>query len=442
MAIGDELVGGFTLDTNSHWLAERLRLLGFPAKRITAIRDRPQEIVEQVRRELVDEEVTHVFCSGGLGPTPDDRTFAALADALGRELTVWDDTRARIERRVQRMHEAGLLDSPEVTEGNLRMARIPAGPAHVFKNRRGMAPGVVYEAGGKQIFVLPGVPLELKAIFTEELEPQFLADGSAATVRELRFTFAVEARFYPLMKELEQSHPGRLRRLVSEFRDQGAGDPGPGSGSEARRRRDRARTPPFGGARDGGVGLEASASELALEERSLGGVLAELEREQPGLAGKGFFANPVEQVRPRGVEQVIALEREGQVVDLSERGLGPCEMAERDGSVQPDHRAVRHLHQGVVEHDDLVPVRLFPRSRFRSAARRSRPGPGTARASASRRPVRAARCPRRSQPRPRAQRSWSGSSTISPDSSNRAARPRQVELHQREQADAPRAGQA
>ena len=207
VAIGDELVGGFTLDTNSHWLAERLRLLGFPVKRVTAIRDRPQEIVEQVRRELGDAEVTHVFCSGGLGPTPDDRTFSALAEALGRELTVWEDTRARIERRVQRMHAAGLLDSPEVTEGNLRMARIPTGPAHVFKNRRGMAPGVVYEANGKQIFVLPGVPLELTAIFTEELEPEFLAKGSAATVRELRLTFAVEARFYPLMKELEESYP-------------------------------------------------------------------------------------------------------------------------------------------------------------------------------------------------------------------------------------------
>jgi len=207
VAIGDELVGGFTLDTNSHWLAERLRLLGFPVKRVTAIRDRPNEIVEQIRRELVDEEVTHVFCSGGLGPTPDDRTFSSLAEALDRELTVWDDTRALIERRVQRMHAAGLLDSPEVTEGNLRMARIPAEPAHVFKNRRGMAPGVVYEANGKQIFVLPGVPLELKAIFTEELEPEFLAKGSAATVRELRFTFAVEARFYPLMKELEQTYP-------------------------------------------------------------------------------------------------------------------------------------------------------------------------------------------------------------------------------------------
>jgi nicotinamide-nucleotide amidase len=101
----------------------------------------------------------------------------------------------------------GLLESPEVTEGNLRMARIPAAPAHVFRNRRGMAPGPVYEVDGKRIFVLPGVPMEMKGIFTEELEPEFLTAGSAATVRELRFTFAVEARFYPLMRELEGTFP-------------------------------------------------------------------------------------------------------------------------------------------------------------------------------------------------------------------------------------------
>jgi len=207
VAIGDELVGGFTLDTNSHWMAERLRMLGYPVKRVTQIRDRPQEIVEQLRRELDDAEITDVFVSGGLGPTPDDRTFAALATALGKELMIWEETRARIERRVQRMHSMGLLESPDVTEGNLRMARIPAGPSHVFKNRRGMAPGGLYEANGKRIFVLPGVPLEMKGIFTEELEPQFLTAGSAATVRELRFTFAVEARFYPLMRELEEQFP-------------------------------------------------------------------------------------------------------------------------------------------------------------------------------------------------------------------------------------------
>ena len=207
VAIGDELVGGFTLDTNSHWMAERLRLLGYPVKRVTQVRDRPAEIVEQVHRELDDSDVTDVFLSGGLGPTPDDRTFAALAGALGKELVIWEETRAKIERRVQRMHSMGLLESAEVTEGNLRMARIPAGPRHVFKNRRGMAPGALYEAKGKRVFVLPGVPLEMKGIFTEEIEPEFLGGGAAATVRELRFTFAVEARFYPLMSELEERFP-------------------------------------------------------------------------------------------------------------------------------------------------------------------------------------------------------------------------------------------
>ncbi len=207
MAIGDELVGGFTIDTNSHWIAERLRILGYPVKRVSQIRDRPAEIVEQVRRELADAEVTDVFISGGLGPTPDDRTFAALADALDKELVIWEETRARIERRVQRMHSMGLLESPELTEGNLRMARIPGAPAHIFKNRRGMAPGALYEVNGKRIFVLPGVPMEMKGIFTEELEPEFLVAGSAATVRELRFSFAVEAKFYPLMRELEDTSP-------------------------------------------------------------------------------------------------------------------------------------------------------------------------------------------------------------------------------------------
>jgi nicotinamide-nucleotide amidase len=207
VAIGDELVGGFTLDTNSHWLADRLRILGYPVKRVTQIRDRPKEIVEQLQRELGDGDVSDVFVSGGLGPTPDDRTFAAVADALGRELVIWEETRERIERRVQRMHAMGLLESPDVTEGNLRMARIPAGPAHVFKNRRGMAPGALYEANGKRLFILPGVPMEMKGIFTEEIEPEFLVAGSAATVRELRFTFAVEARFYPLMRELEETFP-------------------------------------------------------------------------------------------------------------------------------------------------------------------------------------------------------------------------------------------
>ncbi|MGH7903537.1 MAG: competence/damage-inducible protein A [Candidatus Dormibacteraceae bacterium] len=207
VAIGDELLAGFTLDTNSHWLAQRLRLLGLTLKRLTTVRDREEEIVEQLQRDLADPQVTEVLCCGGLGPTPDDRTFAAVAATLGRELIVWEEVRARIEQRVRRMHEAGLLESPELTEGNLRMARIPAGPTRVLRNRRGMAPGALYEVAGKRLFVLPGVPVEMRGIFTEELEPELLAGHRPAVVRELRFQFAAESRFYPVLREVEESHP-------------------------------------------------------------------------------------------------------------------------------------------------------------------------------------------------------------------------------------------
>ena len=207
IAIGDELLSGYTLDTNSNWIAQRLRALGIPLKRATQVRDREHEIVEQVRRELADTEVTIVFCTGGLGPTPDDRTFAALAAALGRELVIEEPVRERIERRLARMLDAKLIESAELTEGHLRMARLPAGPLAVLRNRVGTAPGVVYEVAGTRLFVLPGVPPEMKAIFAEEVEEAYLAGGSAAAVRELRLQFAVEGRFWPVLKELEETHP-------------------------------------------------------------------------------------------------------------------------------------------------------------------------------------------------------------------------------------------
>lgn len=207
IAVGDELLGGFTLDTNSHWLAQRLRVLGSPLLRMSTVRDREDDIVDVLARDLADPELSEVFVMGGLGPTPDDRTFAAVARALGRELVVWEETRARIEQRVRRLFEAGLIESPVPTQGNLRMARIPAEPSHVFRNRRGMAAAAVYEVNGKRLFLLPGVPMEMKSVFSEELEPNYLAGRPAAAIRELRFLYAAESRFYPVLRELENSYP-------------------------------------------------------------------------------------------------------------------------------------------------------------------------------------------------------------------------------------------
>ena len=174
---------------------------------MTRVRVREEEVVVPGHRVVAYPEVSEVFCTGGLGPTPDDRSFSVLAKALNRELVVDEKVRERIERRLARMLEAKLIDSAELNEGHLRMARIPADPQAVLRNRVGTAPGVVYEVEGTRLFVLPGVPPEMKAIFEEEIERSYLAGGSAAAVRELRLQFAVEGRFWPVLKELEETHP-------------------------------------------------------------------------------------------------------------------------------------------------------------------------------------------------------------------------------------------
>src|SRR5262249_44007440 len=69
------------------------------------------------------------------------------------------------------------------------------------------APGLMYRADGRRLFILPGVPTEMRGIFTEELAPEFLTGRTGGVVRELRFLFASAARFYPGMRQLGASHP-------------------------------------------------------------------------------------------------------------------------------------------------------------------------------------------------------------------------------------------
>src|SRR5437660_7935342 len=90
VAIGDELLRGHTLDSNTHWLAQRLYSLGFPLRSAHMVADMQEEIVATVRTQIAGEAAA-VFCCGGLGPTPDDRTLQALAVALDRPLAL-DET--------------------------------------------------------------------------------------------------------------------------------------------------------------------------------------------------------------------------------------------------------------------------------------------------------------------------------------------------------------
>ena len=209
VAIGDEVLSGHTLDTNSNWLAAQLRETPFPVARITVVPDEPMAISEVVGA-AVSQRVARVFCCGGLGPTPDDRTMAALADTLGLELVEDPATMARIRQRVARMHAEGRVPGPEPNEGNRKMALVPRG-ALVLRNPVGMAPPVAIPlpdgSEPRWILALPGVPHELRAIVEQEAIPTFCGGERAVSYREAHFQGVPESQFYPILTRLGEEYP-------------------------------------------------------------------------------------------------------------------------------------------------------------------------------------------------------------------------------------------
>lgn len=206
IAVGDEILSGHTLDTNSNLLARAVFAAGHPVRRIEAVADDPAAIAGAVLRAAAEPGVRHIVISGGIGPTPDDLTFSAVASALGRPLELNPQAYAHIEALVRRMHEAGWVESSEVSEANRRSAMVPAG-AEVLTNRRGMAPAVRLDLGDRSLFVLPGIPREFSAIVEEELIPRYFDGGVAPVVAEVRYSSVPEAEMDGPMRTLAREFP-------------------------------------------------------------------------------------------------------------------------------------------------------------------------------------------------------------------------------------------
>lgn len=207
ITVGNELLRGFTQDTNSSWLAARLFARGYPARRITIVGDVDADIVAAVREALARSELSRIFVCGGLGPTPDDRTYGAIAIALDRRLEYDRATGALMQNLMFSRGVAARRGTAELNAGNRRMATIPEG-ATVLRNGPGMAPGLAFDLGGdRYLFALPGPPHELQSIFEQLVEPRFLAGGPVPTVRELHYRLAPESAFHDVMRRLESEYP-------------------------------------------------------------------------------------------------------------------------------------------------------------------------------------------------------------------------------------------
>lgn len=210
ITIGDELLLGFTLDSNGAHLARELAAIGVSIVRRTSVGDEAESIAAAVREAL--ERTGAVITTGGLGPTSDDLTKPSIAAVFGRGMRL--DTEILEALRARWIARGWGKTLPETNE---QQALVPEG-ATILTNRHGSAPGIWLEdERGRWVAMLPGVPREMRGMFAEEVLPLVrdraaVGPGAAsATVvlsRTLRTTGISESLLADTIKPVEAQLAG------------------------------------------------------------------------------------------------------------------------------------------------------------------------------------------------------------------------------------------
>ena len=162
ITIGDEILVGQTVDTNSAWISKQLKLIGVPVRQIVSIADTREAIVTALDAAL--EKADLVLITGGLGPTKDDITKQVLVDYFDDELIFHQDISDEIEAYFTSVGRPFL-------EVNRQQAMLPK-EAMVVRNDLGTASGMWFKKDGKDVISMPGVPYEMKGLM-EKVLPEF-----------------------------------------------------------------------------------------------------------------------------------------------------------------------------------------------------------------------------------------------------------------------------
>ena len=197
IAVGTELLLGNIANTDAQMISQGLSQLGINVYYPTVVGDNPQRVRQAV--DIARDRADILITTGGLGPTCDDLTKVAVAQAFGKELVYHEPSAQRIrERFAQR--------GTPVTENNFQQAMVPEG-CTVLDNDWGTAPGVAFQAGGTHVLMLPGPPRECEMMFRYRALPylQKLSDGVIASRTVKTFGIgesAAEALLRDLMNAL------------------------------------------------------------------------------------------------------------------------------------------------------------------------------------------------------------------------------------------------
>ncbi len=206
ITIGDELLIGQVVDTNSAWMAQELNKAGIWVKRRVAVGDSRDDIWQ-----ALDEESKHadiILITGGLGPTADDITKPLLCEYFGGKLVVDEKVLAHVKYLFEKVFKR----QPPFLDRNLKQAEVPD-VCTVLHNARGTAPGMWFEKEGKVYVSMPGVPQEMKGLMTDLVLPRLQTHFKmSAIVSRTLLTFGIGESFLAeRIKDFEEALPANIK---------------------------------------------------------------------------------------------------------------------------------------------------------------------------------------------------------------------------------------
>lgn len=201
LAVGDELCYGRVYDTNSYWIADQITRLGVFVRRITCVRDDLGEIFS-VFNEALTRKPKFIFITGGLGPTPDDRTIEVLSKLTNRMMIIDKSVmRQAAERRNISVEEI------ESTPHRIKMLQTLEG-AECLPNPFGFAPLTILNHKETTIIALPGPPKEMKSCFTEHLVKRIGETTRTCSIANQVFVSMYESQVTPLITQMMKQTSG------------------------------------------------------------------------------------------------------------------------------------------------------------------------------------------------------------------------------------------
>lgn len=203
ITIGDELLIGQVIDTNSAFIAQQLNKAGIAVKRRVAVGDNWDEIWN-----ALDEEQQHadiIVITGGLGPTADDITKPLLCKYFNGEMVVNEDVKEHVVAIFRKLNRP-------IIDRNLKQAEVPS-TCEVLFNKRGTAPGMWFNQNNKIFVSMPGVPFEMQGLMIEEVIPKLLKQFNFPHIahRTLLTAGVGESFLAEMIKDFEESLPSHIK---------------------------------------------------------------------------------------------------------------------------------------------------------------------------------------------------------------------------------------